>query len=187
MDAIKALMTRRSIRKFKDTQVPDAILKEIIRVGTYAPSALDLQPWSFIVIQDQELLKRISDYCKPIMLSHLKDAGDEMNAFRELLKSSDFSTFYHAPTIIMVTGKTSDRFREIDCSLCAGNMILAAHSLGLGSCWIGSTELAFGNQDLMAACGIPEGYSPICTIAFGYPAEIPEVPFKKDPLVTWIR
>lgn len=188
MEAINAIFTRRSVRKYETKQIPDEVLKKIIRAGTYAPSALSLQPWGFIVVQDQAFLTRVSDYCKPILISVLKDAHDEMSdAFRKLLETKEISIFYNAPTVIMVIGKTDSQSRWIDCCLCAENMMLAAHALGIGSCWIGSSEAAFNNKELMAGFQIPDGYSPIGTIVFGYPAEKPEVPYKKDPLITWIR
>ncbi len=188
MEAIDAIMTRRSVRKFENRQIPDAILEKIIKAGTYAPSALALQPWGFVVVQDQAFLNRVSDYCKPIMISHMKDAHDGMSdAFRALLESKDYSIYYHASTVIMIIGKTGSRFREIDCSLCAENMMLAAHALGIGSCWIGSTEVAYGNKELMAGFLIPGGYSPVGTIVFGYPEEKPEAHDKQAPLVTWVR
>jgi len=188
MEAIEAIMTRRCVRKFSGKQIPDAVLEKIIKAGTYAPSALALQPWGFIVIQDQAFLTRVSDYCKPVMLSLMKDAHDGMSdVFRDLLKGTDYSIYYHAPTVIMIIGKTGSRFREIDCSLCAENMMLAAHAIGIGSCWIGSTEVAYTNKEIMAGFRIPEGYSPVGTIVFGYPDETPEAHDKKTPLVTWVR
>jgi nitroreductase len=188
MDAIDAIMTRRSVRKFRKRQVPDALLEKIITAGTYAPSALALQPWAFLVVQDRQFLQQVSDYCTPIMISLMKDAHDGMSdAFRALLKSKGSSIYYHAPTVIMIIGKTGSRFREIDCSLCAGNMMLAAHALGIGSCWVGSTEVAYDNKDVMAGFRIPEGYSPVGTIVFGYPAETPDAHDKHAPYVTWVR
>jgi nitroreductase len=188
MEAIDAIMTRRSVRKFEKRQIPDAILEKIIRAGTYAPSALALQPWAFVVVQDQKFLDRVSDYCKPIMISLMKDAHNGMSdAFRSLLERDGYSIFYHAPTVILVIGMTDSRFREIDCSLCAENMMLAAHALGMGSCWIGSTGVAYENQELMAGFHIPDGYSPVGTIVFGYPAETPEVHDKHLPGITWVR
>jgi nitroreductase len=188
MEAIDAIMTRRSVRKFEKRQIPDAVLEKILTAGTYAPSALALQPWGFIVVQDQKLLNRVSEYCKPIMLSLMKDAHNGMSdAFRTLLETEGYSIFYHAPTVIMVIGRTDSRFREIDCSLCAENLMLAAHALGIGSCWIGSTGVVYDNRDLMAAFQIPEGYSPIGTIAFGYPDETPKAHDKHAPNVTWVR
>lgn len=188
MEAIEAIMTRRSVRKFEKQQIPDAMLEKIIQAGIYAPSALALQPWAFVVVQDQKFLDKVSDYCKPIMISLMKDAHDGMSdAFRALLESPGYSIFYHAPTVIVVVGKTGSRFREIDCSLCAENMMLAAHALGIGSCWIGSTEVAYGNKELMAGFRIPDGFNPVGTIIFGYPAEKSEAHDKRAPKVTWIR
>ena len=188
MEALEAIMTRRCVRKFTGKQIPDAVLEKIIKAGTYAPSALALQPWGFVIIQDQAFLTRVSDYCKPVMLSLMKDAHDGMSdVFRDLLKGTDYSIYYHAPTVIMIIGKTESRFREIDCSLCAENMMLAAHTLGIGSCWIGSTEAAYNNKEIMAGFRIPDGYSPVGTIIFGYPNETPEAHDKKPALVTWVR
>ena len=188
MEAMEAIMTRRSVRKFENRQIPDEMLEKIIRAGTYAPSALSLQPWAFVVVQDQEFLKRVSDYCIPILLSRVKNAHEGLSdLFRSLLESRDYSIYYNAPTVIMIVGKTKSRFREIDCSLCAGNMMLAAHALGIGSCWIGSTDVAYDNKELMAGFRIPEGYSPVGTISFGYPAETPREDEKHPPDLTWVR
>lgn len=188
MEAIEAIMTRRSVRKYEDRQIPDEVIEKIIRAGTYAPSALALQPWAFVVVQDQEFLNLVSDYCIPILLSRMKGAHEGLSdLFRSLLESEGYSIYYNAPTVIMIAGKTGNRFREIDCSLCAGNMMLAAHALGLGSCWVGSTDVAFDNEELMAGFRIPEGYSPIGTLSFGYPAETPEAEEKLAPKVTWVR
>jgi nitroreductase len=125
---------------------------------------------------------------KPIQISLMKDGHDGMsNAFRELLESPGYSIFYHAPTVIMVEGKTESQFQEIDCSLSAENMMLAAHMLGIGSCWIGSTKAAYDNKELMAGFRIPDGYSPVGTIAFGHPVEKPEAHDKNASNVTWVR
>ncbi|WP_319580630.1 nitroreductase family protein [uncultured Methanospirillum sp.] len=188
MDSLDLFLTRRSIRKFKPDTIPDEVISRIIHAGTYAPSALALQPWAFIVIQNMDFMQKVSDYCKPIMISLMKDAHDGMSdKFRRLLQSDGYSIYYHAPVLIMVIGKSSSRFREIDCSLCAENMMLAAHALGVGSCWIGSTEVAYNNPEIIAGFQIPDGYSPVGTIVFGYPDEKPEPHDKKQPLITWIR
>ena len=188
MEAIEAIMTRRSVRRFEHRQIPDAVLEKIIRAGTYAPSGLALQPWAFVIVHDKTFLHRVSEYCKPILLSLLKNSHDGMSdAFRALVASPGYSIFYQAPTVILLIGKTDSRFRDIDCSLCAENMMLAAHAMGIGSCWVGSAGVAFDNRELLAGFRIPPGFSPVATIAFGYPAELPEVHDKIVPNVTWVR
>ena len=188
MEAIEAIMTRRSVRKFEERQIPDDVIEKILNAGTYAPSALSLQPWAFVVVQDQQFLQKVSDYCKPILLSHMKGAHEGLSdLFRSMLETPGYSIYYDAPAVIMIVGKSGNRFREIDCSLCAENMMLAAHALGLGSCWIGSTDVAFDNKEIMAGFRIPEGYSPVGTISFGYPAETPELHQKLPANVIWVR
>jgi len=185
---LDAIMTRRSVRNYADRQIPDDIVNRIIRAGIQAPTALNLQPWAFVVVQDRAFLDQVSAYCVPIMLEGMKQSrGGMSDEFRALLSTEGYSIYYHAPTVIMVVGRAESRFREIDCSLCAENMMLAAHALGIGSCWIGSTEVAYGNPELMQGFGIPEGYSPVGTIAFGYPAEEPAAHGRNEPLVTWVR
>jgi nitroreductase len=187
-EPLDLIITRRSIRKFKPDKIPDEVITQIIKAGTYAPSALALQPWAFIVIQNMDFMQKVSDYCKPIMISLMKDAHDGMSdEFRELLSSEGYSIYYHAPLMIMVIGKSSSRFREIDCSLCAENIMLAAHALGIGSCWIGSTEVAYDNPEIKAGFQIPEGYSPVGTIVLGYPDEKPDAHDKKPAQITWIK
>ncbi|MDP3564531.1 MAG: nitroreductase family protein [Methanoregula sp.] len=94
-------MTLRSIRKFETRQIPDAFLEKIIRAGTYAPASLALQLWGFVVVQDPAFLNRVSDYCKPIMISLMKEANNGMpDAFRALLEGGNHLIYYHAPTAI---------------------------------------------------------------------------------------
>jgi len=188
MAVIDAIMTRRSVRKYSERQIPDSVLEKIVQAGIHAPSALNMQPWGFIIVQDQAFLDRISNYCLPIMRMAMEgSSGGISEEFRALLATDGYSIYYRAPTVIMIIGKTASRFREIDCSLCAENMMLAAHALGVGSCWIGSTEVAYGNEELMAGFGIPESYSPVGTIVFGYPSERTEAHEKREPFVKWIR
>ncbi|MBP2134210.1 nitroreductase [Methanomicrobium sp. W14] len=189
MDTMDAIMTRRSIRKFEERQIPDEILNRIILAGTYAPSALALQPWAFVVIQDKEFLKEISDYCAPVLLSNMRKSVSHegmSDKFRKLLEGENYSIYYNAPTVILIAGKNTCRFKDIDCSLCAENMMLAAHALGVGSCFVGSSEIAYENKELLEKFRIPEGSSPVGTIAFGYPLEKPKAGEKLTPKVVRI-
>lgn len=77
------------------------------------------------------------------------------DTFRALIESEGFSIYYNAPTVIMVIGRIGIRLMEIDCSLCAENVMLAAHAIGIGSCWIGATEAAYENKELMAEFQVP--------------------------------
>ena len=85
MEPIKAIMSRRRVRKFESRQIPDEVLEKILRAGTDNPFALALQPWAFVVMQDQDFLKRISGFCISILMSRRKNAHDRLSElFRSL-------------------------------------------------------------------------------------------------------
>jgi hypothetical protein len=91
------------------------------------------------------------------MISLMKDAHNGMSdAFRALLESKGYTIYYHAPTVIMIAGKTGSRFREIDCSLCAENMMLAAYALGIGSCCVGSRKWGMTTKNSWQGSGYPK-------------------------------
>ena len=160
-EVIKALKERRSIRAFKPEQITDDELKTVLEAGTWAPTARGLQdPW-IVAVQDPALLKRI---CR-------------MNA--AVWGREDVDPFYGAPTYVLVFG-TADWVNAVpDGSLVLGNMMLAAHAIGLGSCWINREREMFATDEgkaLMAELGLPEGLIGIGALALGYPAAPPKEP-----------
>jgi nitroreductase len=129
---IANIKTRRSIRDYLDTPLSEETINKIIDAGDYAPTGLNLQPWRFIVVQNKGMLKKLLDYAKPILVKNLegrKDAG-AVN-FMKRVQDKNFNLFYNAPVLILVIGINNNALTDYDCSMCAGNMMLAAHSLGL--------------------------------------------------------
>jgi len=160
MDAIECIKTRRSIRKFKPDPIPRKTLMEIIDCGRHAPSSHGSQPWQFVVITDDKTKKE---------LAALK--GQQPGGWME-----DTSVFIAVCTDLSL----SKRWVE-DGSIAAENMLLAAHALGLGACWVAmrykDTAL---NAKIQQALGVGENIFPICLIALGYPDEEPEPKKLKD-------
>ncbi|WP_342677015.1 nitroreductase [Methanofollis sp. UBA420] len=187
-DAVMAAIRgRRSIRSYEDRPLDDGTVQAIIDAGIHAPTALGLQPWQFIVVRDQTLMKQISEYCKPFLRAALRDATDEASiAYREILAHEEYDIFYDAPVLVLVLGDVRNRYSIYDCTLCAGTMMLAAHALGVGSCWIGSAEPVSGSPEFLAALGVPEGWRTVAPIIFGYPKGTPEPQTRRDPVITWI-
>ena len=158
---LQALRTRRSIRSYKPEQITDDELKTVLEAGTWAPTAKGLQdPW-IVAVQKPELLKRI---CR-------------MNA--AVWGREDIDPFYGAPTYVLVFA-TADWVNALaDGSLVLGNMMLAAHAIGLGSCWINREREMFSTEEgraLMAELGLPEGLIGVGALALGYPAAPPREP-----------
>ena len=158
---LQALRTRRSIRSYTPEQITDDELETVLEAGTWAPTAKGLQdPW-IVAVQKPELLQRI---CR-------------MNA--AVWGREDIDPFYGAPTYVLVFA-TADWVNALaDGSLVLGNMMLAAHAIGLGSCWINREREMFateGGKALMAELGLPEGLMGIGALALGYPAAPPKEP-----------
>ena len=159
---IQALKTRRSVRAYKPDQITDDELKTVLEAGTWAPTAKGLQdPW-IVAIQNPALLKRIS----------------RMNA-AVWGKGEDIDPFYGAPTFVLVFG-TADWVNAVpDGSLVLGNMMNAAHAIGLGSCWINREREMFATEEgkaLMKELGLPDGLIGIGALSLGYPATPPKEP-----------
>jgi nitroreductase len=184
-ETIKSILSRRSIRKYKDEQISDEELQAIIEAGKFAPSAMNQQSWHFTVIQNKEVLQRINNTCK----AAFSKSGNKN--FEERAKSENFSIFYNAPTFIVVSGDQKAIAPQNDGSLALGNMFNAAESLGIGSCWIHALNFVFTTeegQSLKKDLGIPEGYIPIGSGAFGYKGmEQPSPAPRKEGTVNIIK
>ena len=161
-EIIKALKTRRSVRADKPEQITDDELKTVLEAGTWAPTAKGLQdPW-IVAVQNPALLERIS----------------RMN--REVW-GKDVDPFYGAPTYVLVFASDPEKWKNSvpDGTLVLGNMMLAAHAIGLGSCWINREREMFATPEgraLMAELGLPEGLIGVGALALGYPAAPPRAP-----------
>ena len=159
-EVLKALRERRSIRKFKPEQITDEQLKAVLEAGTWAPTGMGFQdPW-IVAVQNSQLKERIS----------------RMN--REIW-GCDIDPFYGAPTYVLVFASAPEKWANSVCdgTLVLGNMMNAAHAIGLGSCWINREREMFASEKgkaLMKELGLPEGLIGIGALALGYPAVLPQ-------------
>jgi nitroreductase len=184
MDCIK---TRRSIRDYQDKEIPNEIIKEIIDAGIYAPNGLNFQTWLFVVVRDKGILKQISDYSKPVLLKMMEGSTQEQaQQYIKNLKDDTYDLFHNAPVLVIVFGEETSDMSSYDCSMCALNMMLAAHAMGIGSCWIGGASVLQQNRELIQDLNVPEGYKVVAPVIFGYPRTRPDFPGRDDPSVIWI-
>ena len=163
-DTLKTIFNRRSIRSFEEKQINDEDLSLIIAAGKAAPTALNSQTWHFTVIQDQTILNDISRINRNILLN----CG--VKAIEERAKDENFSNFYHAPTVIIISDEEGD-YADVNTANAAENICLAAESLGLGSCYIASFRPALQSSngaDLRRLLKLPAGQSPKWAVALGY-------------------
>ncbi|EIW19794.1 MULTISPECIES: nitroreductase family protein [Pelosinus] len=184
-EIVKAILQRRSIRNFKQEQIKDSELAVILEAGQFAPSARNEQSWHFTVIQNKDLLGKINEVLRTIFFN----SGNP--DFAERAKAENFSPFYHAPTLIIVSGNEKAIAPQHNGSLALGNLFLAAHALDIGSVWIHSLRSLFDIEEgrsLNRELGIPEGYSIVASGAFGYNAgEKPTPAPRKEGTITIIK
>jgi nitroreductase len=183
-ETLKIIKQRRSIRSYKDEQIKDEEVQAVLEAGQYAPNAGD-QAWHFTVIQNRELLERLNlaakEGAKLTDLEHLKQLGSDAN----------FHCLYRAPTLIIVSGNEQAPIPlDADCAAAAQNMLLAAESIGLGSCWIFFVLLAFNSPQgtELRELLIPAGYKPYYACLLGYKQDDAQpARDRKSNLITYIR
>ncbi len=184
MELIQALYSRRSIRKYKNDPVPRELVKRLLEAAVMAPSGSNSQPWSFVVIQDKTQLKNFSDRAK-VMFIDLMSKYPDPHDYKKLLSDPDFNIFYNAGTLIIIYGDQSPNAYG-DCSLAAQNLMLAAHGLGLGSCWIGFSHALVNSPQFKQELGIPESLTAVAPLIIGYSDVVPERYTRKEPeLLVW--
>jgi nitroreductase len=192
LNALDAIYRRRATRAFTPATVDESTIRELLRAAVHAPTAIHLEPWAFVVVQDLALLKTISDRAKTLA------AGAHPEAHRELPRTHDaprvpavladpaFNIFYNANTLIVICGKAMGPFVTADCWLAAENLMIAATALGLATCPIGFALAALGDPEIKAMLGIPASVSAIAPIIVGVPASTPAATSRRDPeILSW--
>jgi nitroreductase len=177
------------VREYKPEDVPDEIINELILAGIYAPSALNEQPWRFVVIKNKGLIKKCSDRAKKLWLERVRSpVTDDDRELVGLASDPGFNIFYDAPVLVLIFSRPGMDSPEFDCALAAENMMLAARSLAIGSCWVGMGAIIGSDRELMREIGVPEDHRLMSQVIFGYPAkkeiEVPER--NRDVILKWI-
>lgn len=166
------LLKRRSIRKYKDTLVPEELLDKILEAGTFAPTGMNRQTPVMVAVTNKEIRDILEK-------ENAKAMGDETK-----------KPFYGAPVVIVVFYNPEVYTSFEDGCLVMGNLLNAAHALGLGSCWIHRAKEMFNTsqgKELMKKWGIPENYIGVGNCIVGYPDETPEAKPRKDGYIIKVK
>lgn len=181
-EVLNAIYGRRSIRKYENKPVPEDVVETILKAAAYSPSAMNRQPWRFIVIEDREKIKELSGKVK----KQMGLLGYALK-FSEIIRSHEDTVFYEAPLLILVCTGKDDKWGHINCGIVAQTMFLAAYSLGLGSCYIGFANTLNNDIETLKELKVPEGYEIVAALIFGYPAENKETPQRNPKIINWIK
>jgi nitroreductase len=187
-EVFKNIYGRRSVRAYRQDAVPDDIIKELIRAGSFAPSAMNEQPWKFVVIKDKDLIKRLSDKAKELWIDQSRSSNNpDILRLANMMSNPDFNIFYNAPMLVMIFADPNAFSPQIDCALAAQNMMLAARSLGIDSCWIGLAMPLGKVRKILSKIGVPADHRIMASLIFGYPEKMEKGPDRrKDIILKWI-
>jgi len=151
MSLLDIIFNRASVRRYTSEPVSEEVLRNILEAGRRAPSAMNAQPWHFIVVTEQNLKEQLS---KRRWTGFMKDA-----------------TF-----VVVGCGEKMNHWSTIDVAIALQNMVIAAEAQGLGSCWVGD----FDQTELKEMLGLPDNLHVIAMVSFGHPAEKPAPRNKKN-------
>lgn len=172
MELLDGLMSRRSVRKYKDTMLSREILDQILEAGLYAPSGMNQQPVIMVAVTNREMRDRMSKLNAQVM-------------------GSDKDPFYGAPVVIVVLADKTMRNRVYDGSLVMENLMLAAHALGVGSCWIHRAKEVFDTDEgkqILKEIGVEGEYEGIGNCILGYvDGEYPKASARKEHRVYYVE
>ncbi len=177
MEFSELLLKRRSIRALEDKDVPMELIDEVIAESLYAPSGGNRQPWGFIIVNDRDTVKRLSDSSKKNILDQIeKDPDNHMAQYKDELMNEKFNVFYNAPCVVFILGEKGP-MGKVDPAILATYFMLSASSKGLGTCWVGLG--ASPGADIKAEIGVPDDMTILAPLCLGYPKDIPAVPERK--------
>ena len=161
MEFQELFLDRRSIRKFTGEPIEEQTLEAILTAAMYAPSAVNCQPWHFVVLDDRKVMDRITEFHPHAgMLSH-------------------------APLAVVVCGDLNrqhgDGYWVVDCGAATENILLAAHYLGIGACWVGLHPRDERKKSMSGLLGLPPHIQPFSLVVMGHPAESRKRPDRFRP------
>jgi nitroreductase len=181
-EVITAILERRSVRDFTDEGITPDELDVILQCARYAPSANNTQNWHFTAIRDRAAIQKVNAW----IAAEIKESGNP--GLQGILERADGKVFRNAPCVIIVSTERQDRFGMINASAATQNILLAAQSLGLGSCWIGTVGILGQGaraDEYASELRIPAGYAPFFGITLGHKASgAVEAPARKGGVVT---
>lgn len=171
-DILDVIVSRRSVKKFKPDRVEDELIEKVLKAGTFAPSGKNMQSPIIVAVTNNEVRDKLSEICKS-------------------LRGIDFDPYYGAPVALVVLADKNWFTYIYDGSVVMENMLLEAHSLGLGACWIHHTKETMATEygkELLKKLGILGEYEGIGTCVLGYPDVCLTEPLpRKDNYVFYVK
>ena len=201
---IEAIKKRRSVRSYTSEAVPRDVIEAIIDAGNWSPTGHNQQRWRFVVVEDKAFRRKLIEAARPVwkrVVGGMVDIKDDQHRqyiiglgsrclgwhsllYEETvarLAEMDDGMYWAAPVVIFVIGTAAE-----ECAMVCQSMVLAAYSLGLGSCIVGFGAQVTDDAEIVEALELKENERIYGPIVLGYSGLYPEPPKKKEPVIKWI-
>ena len=186
MTVTEAIYGRRAVRSYTPQKVDEATVRSLLRAAVQAPSAMNLQPWLFGVVQDAARLARWSERAKALLLVQA-EREPKTKQYAALLSEPSFNIFYDASTLVVIGARERAIYTEADCWLAAENLMLAACDAGLGTCCIGFAIPLLNTPEVKAELALPPKGIAVAAIIVGHPAAVPPPSPRAEPeVLAWL-
>jgi len=182
MDLLEGLRTRRACREFTNEPVSRQDVERLTEAAALAPSAMNLQPWAFTVLLGTQRLHELSTQAHKAALQFL--LAD--SPLRSHALDPHFELFHGAASLVIVCATDGESQSAEDCCLAAENLMLAAHAMGLGSCWVGFARAWLSQDTVKRDLGIPTVLHPVAPIVIGHPKAGGESAVRNPVKTIWI-
>jgi nitroreductase len=189
LSVLDAIAERRSVRSYLDTPVPRPLVERLIDAAVWAPSAVNLQPWAFAVVQDRPSLDRFAEGAKSLLLAEppgpevLGSGLPVLAHLREAVARPEYDLFHGAGTLVAIYATSAHGVP--DCYLAGENLMLAACALGLATCPIGLALPILQRPEVKAELGMEAEWIAALPIVVGFPAGVTPPTSRRPVIVQW--
>jgi nitroreductase len=194
-EILKNIYARRSVRSYDEKKVPEDVIKEILKAGTFAPTGMNAQALRFVVMENKERIDHYSAIAKELFIAGMtanrpkdQEVPEKVQGMIRTLSNPSFNIFYNAPVVVFLFADHSALTPVEDASLAVENMFLYARSLGIGSCWIGFANSLAHSQEFLLECQVPAGHKLVAQLILGYPkGEFPQGKRQEPQILKWVK
>ena len=184
MELDACIRGRRSVRIYEDKAVPKEMIEAVLEAGTWAPTGMNRQPWKFVVIENKDIIKYVSDETKKVVQEVMPNMAKQFETKEDIV-------CYSAPVVIFICAESDKMWGEVnvlDSVLAAQNMFLKAYELGLGTCYMGFISYLNTRPEVLRKAGVTEGFELMVPIILGYPKNKQAAGKRNKPnILKWIK
>jgi len=187
-EALKNIYTRASVRRYKAEKVPDEDIKEILRAGFHAANGMNRQAIEFVVVENKDAIWRYNRKAIVLFAELMRDAGHPNPVVEGMAEDPKADIFYGAPALVFVYANPSAVTPVEDGSLAVGNMMLAAHSMGYGTCFIGFAAGLGDDEEFRKECSVSGGHTYVACMILGRPdGDIEKHSRSEVKVLKWVK